>query len=196
MNILIDQHKNVYVKLESDLAVKPVIKMGHPTLRKMAAELTESEVKSGWFKNLISDMRDTMKHEGGIGIAAPQIDESYQVCIVSIPEDSSRYPDSEKSEEYIVVNPVITVLDEDKMGNWEGCLSVPGLRGYVERPRKVQIQFRDENFEEVEIIVDDFLAIVFQHELDHLFGKLYIDRITDTKMLSYNEEFVQFHLEE
>ncbi len=176
------------------MAIKPVIRMGHPTLRKVAAELSETEVKSPWFKNLIEDMRETMAHEGGIGIAAPQINESYQVCIVHVPSDSERYPDSAESEEYIIVNPVITILDEDKTGNWEGCLSVPGLRGYVERPRKIQVDYLNENFEEVSIEAEDFLAVVFQHELDHLFGKLYIDRITDTKLISYNEEFSQFHL--
>lgn len=178
------------------MAIKPVIRMGHPTLRETAKELSESEVNSPWFKSLIQDMRETMAHEGGIGIAAPQINESYQVCIVHVPDESDRYPDSNESDEYIIVNPNITVLDEDKIGNWEGCLSIPGLRGYVERPRKIQVDYRNENFEEVTIIAEEFLAVVFQHELDHLFGKLYIDRITDTKMISYNEEFSQFHLPE
>ena len=96
----------------------------------------------------------------------------------------------ETSEAYIIFNPKITVLDKEKQGFWEGCLSVPGLRGYVERPRKVKIDYLDENADERTIEVEDFLATVFQHELDHLIGMLYVDRMEDVSTLMYEDEMI------
>ena len=92
----------------------------------------------------------------------------------------------------VFVNPEVTYLTDDLQGFWEGCLSVPGLRGYVERPKKVRVNYLNEKGEEKEIVAEGFLATVLQHELDHLFGILYIDRVKDPKLLSYQEEFEQF----
>ena len=86
----------------------------------------------------------------------------------------------------------MTILDDEKKGYWEGCLSVPGLRGYVERPQKIKVEFTDLDLKKQTLELDGFLATVFQHELDHLSGTLYIDKIKDTKHLSYEEEFIQF----
>ena len=88
----------------------------------------------------------------------------------------------------MIFNPKLEVLDEKKQGFWEGCLSVPGLRGYVERPRKLKINYLNEKAEEKEVIVEDFLATVFQHELDHLFGFLYVDRLKSVKDLIFENE--------
>lgn len=173
------------------MAIKKVIRMGHPTLRIKAQPLTKSEITDQATKELVQDMFDTMQAENGIGIAAPQIGPSKQVAIVGIPSESSRYPDAEETDLIVVINPTITVLDETLQGCWEGCLSVPGLRGFVERPRCVQIDFTDLNGEQHSIVAEDFLATVFQHELDHLEGILYVDRIKDTTKLCYNEEFVE-----
>jgi peptide deformylase len=174
------------------MAVKKVIRMGHPTLRREASPLTMEQIQSPWFKDLLVDMQETMKAEGGIGIAAPQINESYQVAIIDVPAQSERYPDAKESPKLVIVNPTITVLDTTLQGFWEGCLSVPGLRGYVERPRHVRIDCLDENGNPRSFEVQDFLATVFQHELDHLFGTLYIDRLKSNSMLSFTEEFEQF----
>lgn len=171
---------------------RAVIRMGHPTLRKVADQVSVSEIKSAEFKTLLQDMFDTMKAEGGIGIAAPQINVSKQVCLIELPQNSERYGTLSSSPLFTIINPVISYLTEDEQGFWEGCLSVPGLRGYVERPKKIKVQYLDENAQAQEIIAEDFLATVFQHELDHLFGKLYVDRIKDMTKLSYNEEFSQF----
>ncbi len=176
------------------MAIREVIKMGHPTLRLVAKELEEDEVKSPWFQELITDMRETMKACGGIGIAAPQINESFQTAIIDLPEESDRYPDAPESHEYIIVNPKITLLNEEKQTFWEGCLSVPGLRGQVTRPAKIRIDYKDENFVDQSIELEDFLATVFQHELDHLFGELYVDKVVNNS-LTYEEEFAQFHTE-
>lgn len=177
------------------MSIKKVIRMGNPVLRQYAQTLTQEEILAESTQKLVQDMLETMDAEKGIGIAAPQIGVSKQVAIVGIPEGSERYPQSESSPLIVVINPVITVLDDSTQGFWEGCLSVPGLRGYVERPRKVQIDYIDLNAKPQTIIAEGFLATVFQHELDHLFGKLYVDRITDLSKLSYMDEFIQFWAE-
>lgn len=174
------------------MAAKKVIRMGHPTLRLTAQDVSLTELGKPEFKALLQDMYDTMKVEGGIGIAAPQINVSKKVTLIELPKNS-RYGENEGTPLMIIINPVITVLDEDLQGFWEGCLSVPGLRGFVERPKKVQIDYYNEEGQKKQIIAEDFLSTVFQHEIDHLFGKLYIDRITDTTQISYNEEFIEFN---
>ncbi len=129
-----------------------------------------------------------MKKACGIGLAAPQIGISIQLAVIKLESDSERYDNLESSEEFVVFNPKLEVIDEQKQGFWEGCLSVPGLRGYVERPRKLKIKYLNENGHAKEIIVEDFLATVFQHELDHLFGYLYVDRLNSTKDLVFEDE--------
>ncbi len=175
------------------MAVRQVIRMGHPLLRQVSRELTKEEILSESIKSLIIDMQDTMEAEGGIGIAAPQIAINLQATIIELPENSERYGTLDSSAKYIIFNPKITPLTTELQGFWEGCLSVPGLRGFVEREKKVRIEYLDENAQEQVIEPEGFLATVFQHELDHLFGKLYIDRIKDTTLISYNEEFEQFN---
>lgn len=170
-----------------------VIRMGHPTLRKVADKVSMEEIKSDEFQNFLKDMYDTMKVEGGIGIAAPQVNVSKQVALIELPAHNERYGTLGTSPLYTIINPEIQIIDSTAQGFWEGCLSVPGLRGYVERPRAVQIDYTDEFGEPQRIVAEDFLATVFQHELDHLFGKLYVDRLTDTTKLSYMEEFTQFN---
>ena len=164
--------------------------MGNPLLREEAKPFTFEEILSEDTEILLKDMWDSLEEAGGIGLAAPQIGISKQLAIIKLSEESDRYPDMETSEAYIIFNPKITVLDKEKQGFWEGCLSVPGLRGYVERPRKVKIDFLDENAKERTIEVEDFLATVFQHELDHLIGKLYVDRMEDVSTLMFEDEMI------
>lgn len=175
------------------MSIQKVIKMGHPTLKKVARELSPEEILSDEMKSLIQDMMDTMQHEKGIGIAAPQINQSVQVALIKISGDNPRYPDREDGPLFTIFNPKITVLDETLQGFWEGCLSVPGLRGFVERPRKIRIDYLDQNAAEKTIELEGFLATVFQHELDHLFGTLYVERIRDMKLLAFQDEFDQFN---
>jgi peptide deformylase len=175
------------------MAVKEVIRMGHPVLRKVAETVKPEEIQTKEFKQLLQDMLDTMKEQKGIGIAAPQIAVSKQVALIEILSQSERYPEAEESELLVIINPVLTTLDETTQGFWEGCLSVPFLRGFVERPRKIKVDFLDINGNAQSLEIEGFLATVFQHELDHLFGKLYVDRITDTTKLAYQEEYIQFH---
>ena len=182
------------------MAVKEVIKMGHPNLRKVAEKVDISSLPSQELDQLIQDLFDTMEKEEGIGIAAPQINVSQQVAIIGIPVDNPRYEDLEIDEiddfePLVVINPEIKVLDEASQGFWEGCLSVPGLRGYVERPKKIEVTFYNPEGQKMQIEAEGFMATVFQHEIDHLFGKLYVDRVTDTTKLSFIDEFQEFHEE-
>ena len=164
--------------------------MGNPLLRKEAKPFTEEEIISEETKVLLEDMWDSLEEAGGIGLAAPQIGVSKKLAVIKLSEESDRYPDMETSEAYVIFNPIINVIDRELQGFWEGCLSVPGLRGYVERPRKVRIDFLDENAKERTIEVEDFLATVFQHELDHLIGKLYVDRMEDVSTLMFEDEMI------
>ena len=141
-------------------------------------------------QDLITDMWDTMYAYDGIGLAAPQIGLSRQLAVIHLEEDSERYPELVESKKFIIFNPSISVLDETKQEFWEGCLSVPGLRGPVSRPRKIKVDYLDENAKENSIELEDFLATVFQHELDHLFGKLFVDRMEDISLLAYEEELL------
>ena len=140
-------------------------------------------------------MWSVMKEAGGIGLAAPQIGVSIQMAVIKLENDSERYDNLEDSEEFVIFNPELKVIDKTKQGFWEGCLSVPGLRGYVERPRKLKISYLDEKAIKKEIIVEDFLATVFQHELDHLFGYLYVDRLHSTKELVFEDELANINSE-
>jgi peptide deformylase len=166
--------------------------MGHPTLKKVADLITQDEFNSPELKSLLEDMYDTMKVEEGIGIAAPQINVSKQVALIELPANSERYGTLEATELITIINPTITILDETKQGFWEGCLSVEGMLGFVERPRKIQVDFFDETGASKEIIAEGFLATVYQHELDHLFGKIYLERMTDMSKLAFLPEFREF----
>ena len=165
-----------------------ILKLCNPILRLTAKELTKEEILSSEIQELIPKMWDVMKNAGGIGLAAPQIGISIQLAVIKLESDSERYDNLENSDEFVVFNPKLEVIDKEKQGFWEGCLSVPGLRGYVERPRKLKIKYLDECANEKEILVEDFLATVFQHELDHLFGYLYVDRLNSTKDLVFEDE--------
>ncbi len=165
--------------------------MGHPVLRMKAAEVSRELLLSDEFRQLVVDLRDSMKHYGGIGIAAPQIGVSLQAAIIEL-GSSNRYGEEVSLPFTVFVNPKLEFLTDESQGFWEGCLSVPGLRGYVERPKKLKINFLNEKGEEKEIIAEGFLSTVIQHELDHLFGVLYVDRIKDMSLLSYQEEYDEF----
>lgn len=184
------------------MAVREVLKMGHPTLRVKAEPISKEEINSAEFKQLVADMFETMEAEDGIGIAAPQIGVSKQVAIVGVPKENPRYPEVEEEEEdldfdiLVVINPTITVVDDTKSGFWEGCLSVPGLRGYVERPSKIKVDFTDMEGNPQSQEVSGFAATVFQHELDHLDGVLYVDRVVDKTKLAFIDEYLEYHDED
>jgi peptide deformylase len=174
--------------------IRPICRMGNPVLRRKAAEIPNDYLLSDEFSRLLCDLKDSMDHYGGIGIAAPQIGVELQVAIIEL-NGLNRYGEEINLALTAFINPKISYLTQDYQGFWEGCLSVPGLRGYVERPKKIKVEYMSEKGEMKEIIAEGFLATVLQHELDHLEGVLYIDRIRDPKLISYQEEFEEFHKE-
>jgi peptide deformylase len=190
------------------MAIRKIARMGHPILRKKARELTLKEIQSPDFERLLEDMVETMEEYGGIGLAAPQIYEPISVAIIDYQEDESRYtgsgvqqnhdtdPQAEHSVELSVfINPKITVLDEALQGFWEGCLSVPELRGLVYRPRKIQVDYINLKGKPQKIVAEGFLATVFQHELDHLNSTLFVDRIKNEPgktTLAFTEEYSKY----
>jgi peptide deformylase len=176
------------------MALRPIIRMGHPTLRTPARPLTDAEIGSAEIRTLVDDMVDTLHHAGGIGLAAPQIDVPLRLAIIEIDGEASRYGDIPAMPLTAFVNPEIEVLTDHRAGFWEGCLSVPGLRGWVERPQHVRVRARDLAGRPLDLELQGFLATVFQHEFDHLDGRLYIDRMTDPTRLMFEEEFEQFVL--
>jgi len=172
------------------LSVHSILKMGNPLLREEALEFSKEEILHKDTRYLLDDMWETLEIAGGIGLAAPQIGVSKKLAVIKLSEESDRYPDMETSKAYVIFNPKITILDSELQGFWEGCLSVPGLRGYVERPRKIKVDYLDEHAKKKSIEVEDFLATVFQHELDHLIGMLYVDRMEDISTLTFEDEMI------
>ena len=174
------------------MAIRKVARLGHPVLREPCRELTRAEIRSPAMRRLVEDMRETMLEYAGVGLAAPQVHEPVRLAVIEFdPGDAERDLD-ERRTAFTVFNPTTTVLDPAPAGYWEGCLSVPGMRGYVERPRRVRVDYLDEGAKPARVVADGFLATVFQHELDHLDGALYVDRLADPKLFAFNEEFNRY----
>jgi peptide deformylase len=158
--------------------IKELLKIGNPSLRQLSEHVSRKEIKSKEIKQLINDMMETMKDAKGVGIAAPQIGINKRISIITI-----------KDKLEVIVNPVIIPLTEEVQGFWEGCLSVPEFRGYVERPKKIALYYLNELGEAKYLETNSFLAAVIQHEVDHLDGSLYVDKIKDNKQLIHNDEY-------
>jgi peptide deformylase len=167
--------------------------MGDPVLRQVARELQPQEIASTEIAQLIADMTDTLHDYGGIGLAAPQVGVSIRLAIIEIDGGPTRYGDLDSMPLTVFVNPEIEVLGADTAGYWEGCLSVPGLRGLVERPQHVLVRYATVAGDQAQLELQGFAATVFQHEFDHLDGKLFVDRMTDLSLLSFEREFERFH---
>ena len=178
------------------MPVRKIIRMGHPTLRSRAKSIPEKTIGSSNLTRLIEDMVETLHDYGGIGIAAPQINEPTSIAIIDIPKGISRYGKLEEIPLCVFINPKLTVLTEKVAGYWEGCLSVPGLRGFVERPQHIQVDYLDLKGEPQRKEMTGFTATVIQHEFDHLTGRLYIDHITDPKLLMFEDEYERYVLSE
>ena len=177
------------------MGLRTIIRMGHPHLRRIAQPVELDDIGSDKMNTLLRDMEDTLHDSGGIGLAAPQIDVDLRLAIIEIPGGPTRYGDIEAMPLTVFFNPVIEVLTTDCEGYWEGCLSVPGLRGFVERPQHIRVSYINADKEPAEIELQGFLATVMQHEFDHLDGRLYIDHITDTRKLMFEEEWLRHHAE-
>ena len=178
------------------MAVLKVARMGHPVLRQVAKEIPESEIPSERIQRLIDDMVETMHDYHGVGLAAPQVHESIRLSVIQIGSDNPRYDVEDDTGLMVFINPVLKVLDKKEQGVWEGCLSVPGLRGLVFRPRKVGVEYFDRKGERKSLEAEGFFATVLQHEFDHLDGKIYVDRISDMSKFAFDEEYGRYLMEE
>lgn len=167
------------------MAIRPVLKMGDPRLWQQARAVEAFDTSE--LHALIADMRETMSLLDGAGLAAPQIGVDLRVVIFGV-EDNPRYPDAEAVPFTILINPILTPLDEALEDGWEGCLSVPGLRGLVPRWRHLRYTGFDPFGAPIDRVVEGFHARVVQHECDHLDGILYPSRIRDFRRFGFTEE--------
>jgi peptide deformylase len=166
--------------------IRDILKMGDARLLRIAPPVPAAMFGSPELQALVVDMFDTMQHAGGVGLAAPQIGVDLQLVIFGF-EHSERYPDAPEVPRTILLNPVVTPLSQDMEEGWEGCLSVPGLRGAVNRYTLVRYEGLDPEGAPIERTADGFHARVVQHECDHLIGRLYPSRITDFAKFGYTD---------
>ena len=174
------------------MAIREIATVGHPVLRERARELTAAELASPEVQQLIEDMIDTMRSANGAGIAANQVYEPVRIAVMEV-DHNPRYPYKPALPLTIVVNPVIEPLDDELVEINEGCLSVPNLRGNVFRHVNVRVRYLDRDGVEHDEVRRGLTAGTFQHECDHLDGKLFLDRVVDTTTLSTWEQFERFH---
>jgi len=166
--------------------IREVLKMGDDRLLRVAQPVAPTLFGSAELDALIADMFETMEHVGGVGLAAPQIGVDLQLVIFGF-ERSERYPDAEPVPQTVLLNPLITPLSPQLQEGWEGCLSVPGLRGVVERYQEIRYEGVDPQGQPIQRTASGFHARVVQHECDHLIGRLYPSRITDFSRFGYTE---------
>ncbi|KZC37305.1 MULTISPECIES: peptide deformylase [Rhodanobacter] len=166
--------------------VREILKMGDPRLLRIAPLVRPAMLGSAELDALIADMFETMQAADGVGLAAPQIGVDLQLVIFGF-EHSERYPDAPEVPRTILLNPVITPLSQDMEEGWEGCLSVPGLRGAVNRWTLIRYEGIDPKGARIERTAEGFHARVVQHECDHLIGRLYPSRITDFSKFGYTD---------
>jgi len=170
------------------MAVRPILRMGDPRLRQISTPVESFDTPE--LHELIADMFDTMAAADGAGLAAPQIGVAKRVMIFGV-ESNPRYPDAEPVPTTVLLNASYEVLDEAEVSGWEGCLSVPGMRGWVPRYRRIRYRGFDQYGEPVEREADGFHAVVFQHEYDHLDGVLYPDRIVEKEKFGFETELIE-----
>jgi peptide deformylase len=164
-----------------------IVKIGNKQLATPSAAVSLEQLNSPHFKELIQNMRDTMAEKGGVGIASPQIGCNQRVIMFGF-EKSKRYPNEKPVPFTIIVNPNYTILSEEKVDGWEGCLSVPGLRGVISRFNKIEYFGYDLEGQQISRIAEGFHARVVQHECDHLDGVLFPHKLKDPKLFGFEDE--------
>jgi len=177
------------------MAVLKVAKLGNPVLRQIAKQVDLKELadQQGELQNFIDDMIDTMREEDGVGLAAPQVNRSLQIVVLEY-ENNERYPGESSIPVTVLVNPVLSDYGEEEALGWESCLSLADFRGLVPRSTSVMLKAYDRDGNRIEKRATGFEAVVLQHEIDHLNGKVFLDRMEDLTQLAYQEEFEEFWL--
>lgn len=175
------------------MAILKVARLGHPVLREVARPVLVDAIRSAEVQRLIDDMIETMREYDGAGLAAPQVHSLLQIAVIEVAANP-RYPDAPEVPLTVLVNPVVTPLTDEVEEGWEGCLSVPDMRGRVPRRTAVRLECYDRDAKRVDLVAKDFFARVIQHETDHLHGIVYLDRMRDLSSLSHLAEWQRYAL--
>ena len=171
------------------MAVLPIAKIGNPVLRKMASSVVPDIIATSAFQQFIDDMFETMYANDGIGLAAPQVSRSEQLLVMGCEGDSG-FPET------VLINPKIVFYGPEQVEMWEGCLSVDGLRGKVTRPSTIRVEALDRHGHPLDFEATGLYGVCIQHEMDHLIGKLFLDRMTDLSTLTQLQEFDRYWKQE
>lgn len=174
------------------MAIRKIASVGHPVLRQVAREVTREELASPQMQGFIDDLIETMRDADGAGLAAIQVYEPVQICAIEV-RDNPRYPYKPRIPLTVLVNPVLTPIGDEQFENYEGCLSVPNLRGRVKRYVHLHVRAWDRHGNEIDERVAGLKAGTYQHEVDHLQGKVFLDRVTDPTTLTTWTEFERHH---
>jgi peptide deformylase len=174
------------------MTIRKIATVGHPVLREPAREVTANELASAEVQTLIDDLIETMRDANGAGIAANQVHEPVRIAVIEV-DHNPRYPYKPPIPLTVVVNPILEPLDDELVEINEGCLSVPNLRGNVMRHVNVRVRYLDRHGVEHDEVKRGLTAGTFQHECDHLDGRLFLDRVADTKSLTTWEQFERHH---
>ena len=177
------------------MAILKVARLGHPVLRQVAAPVPIAQIRSAETQRLIDDMVETMHEYHGVGLAAPQVHLPIQLAVLQV-ENHPRYPDMPSVPLTVLINPEVMIIDRSTIDEWEGCLSIPDLRGMVPRFKELRVKALDRDGEPLDFIAKDFHARVIQHETDHLKGHVYIDRMPNLRRLGFLDEWQRFLLPE
>jgi peptide deformylase len=165
-----------------------IAQIGHPVLRERARKVSEEELRSEPIQRFIDDLIETMRDANGAGLAANQVFRPIRICAVEV-SDNPRYPYKPNVPLTILVNPVIELLSEDRFDNYEGCLSVPNLRGLVSRYARIRVTAMDREGAAIDQHINGLTAGTFQHEVDHLDGSLFVDRVSDPHSLCTLDQY-------
>lgn len=175
------------------MAIRKIATLGHPVLREVARKLTRDELASPKVQAFIDDLVETMHDANGAGLAANQVYEPIRICAIEV-RNNPRYPYKPNFPLTILVNPEVVPTTDETFMNYEGCLSVPNLRGEVRRFTGVKVRAWDRHGKDVELEIKGLTAGTFQHEVDHLDGKVFLDRVEDTRTLATWADFERYHM--
>ena len=168
------------------MSILKVSRMGHPVLRKRTVLVQPDEIDTPSMQRLIDDMFDTMNEYVGIGLAAPQVHQERRLFVAGVDDPNSTM------QPVVMINPEIEVIDDEKEEDWEGCLSIPDIRGKVLRAKNIRVRFLDRHGRSQQLTATGFPARVIQHETDHLNGVLFVDRMTSFESLTFLEEYGRY----
>jgi peptide deformylase len=178
------------------MSILKVARMGHPVLRARAKPLDPAEIKSARVQQLIDDMFETMQEYQGVGLAAPQVHEGLRLFVAGFPPRAADEDDDDDEDSDVplmaLINPEISIVGTETMDDWEGCLSIPDIRGRVTRARDIEVKAYDRRGRRIEIRARGFTARVIQHETDHLDGVLFFDRMESLETLTFLDEFGKY----